>query len=51
MKKDFFSRYRESRKHQYIVPAIFALALSVTAVASMNGNLGDLRSLSASVVS
>jgi hypothetical protein len=53
MKKDFFSRYRESRKYQYIVPAIFALALSVTVVASMKGdldNLGNLKTLSASVV-
>lgn len=50
MKKDFFSRYRESRKHQYVVPAIFALALSVTVVANMNGDLGNLKSLSANVV-
>ncbi len=50
MKKDFFSRYRESRKYQYIIPAIFALALSVTAVANYHGDLGNLKTLSASVV-
>ena len=52
MKKDFFSRYRDSRKHQYIVPAIFALALSFTTAAALHGDLGSIRldQLSASVV-
>ncbi len=50
MKKDFFTEYRNSRKHHYIVPGILALTLSLSVVSSWHGDTIAMSGLSASVV-
>ncbi len=48
--KDFFTRYRESRKHHSIVPAIFGLMFGFAIVTQMTWSPIDLRSLRANVL-
>ena len=49
--KDFFTRYRESRHHPYILPGVFGLLFWFAIVAQMTGTPIDLGSLQANVVS
>lgn len=48
--KDFFTRYRESRKHPYIIPGIFGLLFGFAIVAEMTGTPLDFRALQANVI-
>ena len=48
--KDFFTRYRESRKHYYIVPGIFGLLFGFAIVAQMTWTSIDIRTLQANVL-
>ncbi len=48
--KDFFTRYRESRKEHYIMPAILGVALSFGIVATYTGTTIDLGSIQANVL-
>ena len=48
--KDFFTRYRETRKHYYILPGIFGLIFAFAIVAQVTGTKIDLKSLQANVL-
>ncbi len=48
--KDFFTRYRESRKHHYIIPGVFGLVCGFAIVAQMTGTPIDFRALQANVI-
>ncbi len=48
--KDFFSRYRETRKHYYILPAIFGIIFGFAIVVQVTGTKIDLKSLQANVL-
>ena len=48
--KDFFTRYRESRKHPYILPAIFGILFGFAIVAQITGTTIDLQSIQANVL-
>ena len=48
--KDFFTRYRESRKHHYIVPAIFGLMFGFAIVTQMTSTPIDFSTIQANVL-
>lgn len=48
--KDFFARYHETRKHHYILPAVFGLMFAFAIVVQITGTQVDLHSLQANVL-
>ncbi len=48
--KDFFTRYHETRKHHYILPAVFGVMFAFAIVAQITWTRIDLRSLQANVL-
>lgn len=48
--KDFFTRYRETRKHHYILPAVFGIMFAFAIVVQITNTQIDLRSLQANVL-